>query len=104
MAKPEPLSDADLTAALEGLPGWSTESGQLTRTYRLPSHRQAAAMVAHLAAIQDELNHHAELTLGYNTLAVSVTTHSAGSRITELDVQLAQRIQAVAPAHRATDT
>ncbi|MCX2970626.1 4a-hydroxytetrahydrobiopterin dehydratase [Streptomyces sp. TRM70308] len=103
MARPQPLTDAELSTALAELPGWSADGGRLARTYRLPGHRHAAAFVVHVAAIQDELDHHAELTLGYRTLAVSVVTHSAGDRITELDARLARRIEDAAPAHGASD-
>ncbi|MTE21628.1 4a-hydroxytetrahydrobiopterin dehydratase [Streptomyces sp. TRM43335] len=96
---PRPLSQEEIDAALAELPGWESDGDRLRRTYSFAGHLPAAAMVIHVARIQDELDHHADLLLGYNTLAVSVNTHSAGGRITERDVELARRIAAVAPAH-----
>ncbi|MDX2704979.1 4a-hydroxytetrahydrobiopterin dehydratase [Streptomyces sp. PA03-6a] len=98
----EPLSHKEIEDRLAELPGWSlSEDGaSLLRTYRLP-HIPAAVFVMHIAQIQDELNHHSDLTLGYQTVAVSVTTHAAGGRLTERDFGLAQRIEAIAPAHGA---
>lgn len=98
---PEPLTDSQTREALAGLPGWSAEGGVIARTYSFGKHLPAAAMVMHVAAIQEELNHHSDMTLGYNKLSVSVNTHSAGGRITELDFTLARRIEAVAPGHGA---
>ncbi|MGK5497164.1 4a-hydroxytetrahydrobiopterin dehydratase [Streptomyces sp. URMC 125] len=98
---PRPLSREEIDAALAELSGWELDGDRLRRTYSFARHLQAAAMVVHVARIQDELDHHADLLLGYNTLAVSVNTHSVGGKVTGLDVELARRIEAVAPAHDA---
>lgn len=98
-AQLEPLSDKDIEERLAELPGWSAEGDLLCRSYRFHGHFPAAAMVVHIAQIQEELGHHAELTLGYNQLRVTVNTHSVGGRITHLDFGLARRIEDIAPAH-----
>ncbi|POX40201.1 4a-hydroxytetrahydrobiopterin dehydratase [Streptomyces sp. Ru73] len=97
----DPLTDKEIEDRLAELPGWTVADGRLTRTYRFDSHLPAAAMVIHVAQIQEELGHHSEQTLGYNTLAIAVNTHSAGGAITDLDFGLAQRIEAVAAGHGA---
>ncbi|MEU9266966.1 MULTISPECIES: 4a-hydroxytetrahydrobiopterin dehydratase [unclassified Streptomyces] len=97
----EPLSQKEIEDRLSELPGWSLDGDRLTRAYRLDSHFAAAALVVHVARIQDELDHHCELTLGYNTVSLAVNTHSAGGTVTDLDVELARRVEAVAPAHGA---
>jgi 4a-hydroxytetrahydrobiopterin dehydratase len=58
-------------------------------------------MVVHIAQVQEELDHHSDLTLGYNTITLTVNTHSVGGAITELDFQLARRVEALAPGHGA---
>ncbi|GEB52648.1 MULTISPECIES: 4a-hydroxytetrahydrobiopterin dehydratase [Streptomyces] len=99
---PQPLTREETEQALAGLPHWMTDGDSVSRTYSFEKHLPAAAMVVHISAIQEELNHHAELTLGYNTLAVSVNTHSVGGQVTELDIALARRIEAIAPGHGAS--
>lgn len=98
----EPLSHKEIEDRLAELPGWSLadDGATLERTYRLP-HLPGAVFVVHIAQIQDEVNHHSDLTLGYNTVAVAVTTHAAGGRLTNKDFDLARRIQDIAPAHGA---
>lgn len=98
---PEPLSDQQTDEALAGLPGWRREGDGIARDYSFDGHLPAAAMVLHVAALQEELNHHSELRLGYNTVAVSVTTHSAGGKVTDKDLTLARRIEEIAPGHGA---
>ncbi|MFF5563706.1 4a-hydroxytetrahydrobiopterin dehydratase [Streptomyces sp. NPDC012623] len=97
----EPLSQHEAEERLRPLPGWSLENGRVTRTYRLGTHAAAAAMVVHIAQIQDELNHHSELTLGYSTLTLAVSTHDAGGAVTGLDIALAERVESIAGAHGA---
>ncbi|MER7696052.1 MULTISPECIES: 4a-hydroxytetrahydrobiopterin dehydratase [unclassified Streptomyces] len=97
----EPLSPAEIDRRLESLPGWALEGDRISRTFRLPSHFAAAALTVHIARIQDELNHHSDLMLGYNAVALSVQTHDAGGRITEKDLALAARVSSAAAAHGA---
>jgi 4a-hydroxytetrahydrobiopterin dehydratase len=96
-----PLPAAEIGAALAALPGWNSEDDRLTRLYRLPSHLAAAAFVLHIASVQEEMDHHADLTLGYRTVEVASHTHSAGGRITALDVALARRVEELSAAHGA---
>ncbi|MFF0105080.1 4a-hydroxytetrahydrobiopterin dehydratase [Streptomyces hirsutus] len=97
----EPLSPQEIEDRLAGLPGWSLDDGRLTRSYRLGSHFAATAMVVHVAQVQEELDHHSDLTLGYNTVSVAVQTHSAGGAVTAKDVELAHKIEHLAPGHGA---
>ncbi|MFI5628919.1 4a-hydroxytetrahydrobiopterin dehydratase [Streptomyces sp. NPDC051664] len=97
----EPLSQKEIEDRLSELPGWALEGDRITRTYRLASHFAAAALAVHVAQIQDELNHHSDLTLGYNTVALAVHTHDAGGAVTEKDLTLAARVEAVAAVHGA---
>ncbi|MGW7199528.1 4a-hydroxytetrahydrobiopterin dehydratase [Streptomyces chryseus] len=97
----EPLSQKEIEDRLRELPGWSLDDNRITRTYRLGTHFAAAALVVHVAGIQDELDHHSDLTLGYNTVALTVNTHSAGGAVTDLDFALARRVEDIAPGHGA---
>ncbi|MDH2391985.1 4a-hydroxytetrahydrobiopterin dehydratase [Streptomyces sp. HNM0663] len=98
----EPLSQKEIEDRLRELPGWSLEGDRITRSYRLGSHFAAAAMAVHIARIQDELNHHSDLTLGYDTLGLSVHTHDAGGAVTAKDFALAERVEQIAPGHGAS--
>ncbi|MBX9421906.1 MULTISPECIES: 4a-hydroxytetrahydrobiopterin dehydratase [Streptomyces] len=95
----QPLSQKEIEDRLRELPGWSVEDDRLTRVYRLGDHFAATALVVHVARIQQELDHHSDLTLGYNTVTLSVNTHSAGGAVTEKDFELAERVEGIAPGH-----
>ncbi|MBQ1097498.1 4a-hydroxytetrahydrobiopterin dehydratase [Streptomyces sp. b94] len=97
----EPLSQEEIEERLAQLPGWSLDDGRLTRSYRLTSHFAATAMVVHIAQVQEELDHHSDLALGYNSVSLAVHTHSAGGAVTEKDVELARRVEDLAAGHGA---
>ncbi|MFF5183376.1 4a-hydroxytetrahydrobiopterin dehydratase [Streptomyces sp. NPDC000345] len=97
----EPLSQKEIEDRLSELPGWSLDGDRLTRSYRLVSHFAATALVVHVAQIQEDLDHHSDLTLGYNTVSLSVNTHSVGGAVTELDFRLARRVEEAAAGHGA---
>ncbi|MGW6460405.1 4a-hydroxytetrahydrobiopterin dehydratase [Streptomyces sp. NPDC055078] len=98
----EPLSLKEIEDRLRELPGWSLEDDRIARSYRLANHFAATAMVVHIAGIQDRLNHHADITLGYNTVSLTIHTHDAGGRVTERDFTLAERVESIAPGHGAS--
>ncbi|UUN30232.1 4a-hydroxytetrahydrobiopterin dehydratase [Streptomyces sp. FIT100] len=98
----EPLSQKEIEDRLRELPGWSQEGDRIARTYRLGTHFAATALVVHVAHIQDELDHHSDLTLGYHTVNLTVNTHDAGGAITDRDFELARRVESVAPSHGAS--
>ncbi|NEB75715.1 4a-hydroxytetrahydrobiopterin dehydratase [Streptomyces sp. SID14478] len=98
----QPLSQKEIEDRLAELPGWSLDGDRITRTYRLATHFAAAALVVHVAQAQEELNHHSDLTLGYNTVALAVHTHDAGGAVTAKDFELAHRVEELAPAHGAS--
>ncbi|MDI3417334.1 4a-hydroxytetrahydrobiopterin dehydratase [Streptomyces luteolus] len=94
-----PLSQQEIDDRLAELPGWEFRDDKLSRSYRLGSHFAAAALAVHIAQVQDELDHHSDLTLGYNSVKLSVNTHSVGGAVTEKDFGLAGRVEALAKAH-----
>ncbi|MGW2655620.1 4a-hydroxytetrahydrobiopterin dehydratase [Streptomyces sp. NPDC001478] len=96
-----PLPPHAIEEGLRELPGWEVDGDRIACSYRLPSHIAAAAFTMHVARIQDELNHHSDLALGYNTVALSVNSHDAGGKVTAKDLELAGRVAAAAPAHGA---
>ena len=97
MPRPPRLSDDDLAAALPGLPLWSGDGDGLRRTVELPSFRDAVAAIVAIADVAEEMDHHPDIDLRWRTLHLNLVSHSAGG-VTELDLELARRIDALLPA------
>ncbi|MER5969069.1 4a-hydroxytetrahydrobiopterin dehydratase [Streptomyces sp. NPDC002055] len=97
----EPLTDRHITSALAELPGWTVEGGALTASYK-GKREQLPSFYAAVATAEDSANHHARITILYNTLTFALTTHDAGDRITERDVAMARTISGLAEEHGLT--
>ena len=48
-----------------------------------------------LAPICESMNHHPEINWIYNKIELTLSTHDAGDKITELDYQLANKIDEI---------
>jgi 4a-hydroxytetrahydrobiopterin dehydratase len=97
MPGPPRLPPDEIAAALHGLPHWSGDGDGIHRTVELPSFRDAVAAIGSIADVAEELDHHPDIDLRWRTLHIAVVTHSAGG-VTEFDVKLARRIDALLPA------
>jgi 4a-hydroxytetrahydrobiopterin dehydratase len=91
-----PLTQAKITKALEGLPGWSREGEGLVKTFTFESFPAALSFMVRVGCEAEAMNHHPEWTNVYNRVAVRLNTHEAGGKITAKDVELAGRMEVVA--------
>lgn len=96
----EALTQAQIEELLKDLPGWSTDGRKIERSYEI-AHIPGAAFIVHIAAIQDDLGHHSDATLGYKAVHVSISSSDLGGYVAEHDVELARRIEAAAIGHGA---
>lgn len=92
---PEPLDATALAALGDALPGWKVDGGSLVRDVEAPTFPAAIEWVVMIAAAAEQLDHHPDIDIRWRRLHLVLSTHSAGGRITELDVALAQRIDAI---------
>ena len=93
MAKPLPKSEIE--AALAGLPGWSLEGDALAKTFKFGSFREAMSFMMRVAFEAEAMDHHPDWTNVYNRVAIRLSTHDAGGKVTAKDLALARKIQAV---------
>lgn len=92
-----PLSPAEITAALAGLPGWATaaEGDAIEKTYKFANFRDALAFIVRLGFECEAMDHHPDLRNVYNRVTLRLNTHDAGNKITAKDVELAKRAEKV---------
>ena len=84
-------------AALAQLDGWRAADGReaIVKSYRFKDFAEAFAVMTRVALAAEKLDHHPEWFNVYDRLDVTLATHDAGG-VTELDVQLAQILDAAA--------
>lgn len=92
MPSREPLSEAAIDDALSDLDGWSYAEDKIAVTYQFSDFREAISFIVRLSFYAEEMNHHPELENVYNTVSIALTTHDAGGKVTEMDVELATKI------------
>jgi 4a-hydroxytetrahydrobiopterin dehydratase len=89
----ELLSAAEVAARLKRLPDWSSaETGAaLTRTFKFDDFKAALSFVNRVGDEAEQLDHHPDIDIRWNKVALTLSTHSAGG-LTERDFTLAHRI------------
>jgi 4a-hydroxytetrahydrobiopterin dehydratase len=95
---PAPLSDAEITELLRGLPGWVRVGDEITRTFNIRYHG-GVALIVHVADIERLVGHHADIDLRWGTVRFGITTHDAGHKLSRADFELAHRISGIVAAH-----
>lgn len=93
----QPLSGAEIAAALETLPGWAHRDGALFREVVFASFSEAIDFMLHAADEADALDHHPDWANCHRQVRIRLTTHAAGDRVTRVDLLLARRMQALLP-------
>ena len=92
-----PLPDSQIADALP--PGWRHESdgdeSRLEQTFSFDGFREAFAFLTRVAFEAEDLDHHPEIANVYDTVHLSLSTHDAGNRVTETDLELARRVSAI---------
>ncbi len=89
----ELLGDEAIGAALGGL-AWERHGAELVKVVRRHDFGEALAYVNEVGALAEEVGHHPDVELRWNTVTLRLSTHFRGG-ITELDLALACRIDAL---------
>ena len=89
------LSKTEIDTKLEALPGWTTDGTEISRTFEFDDFATAVDFVARLVEPAESAQHHPDLTISYNKVTVSLSTHDAGG-LTEKDFTLAEEISQLA--------
>jgi 4a-hydroxytetrahydrobiopterin dehydratase len=90
-----PLPKTEIENALASLAGWKWENDTLVKTYKFGSFREAISFMVRAAFEAEAMNHHPDWSNVYNRVAVRLTTHDAGDKVTAKDLELAGHIQRV---------
>ncbi len=91
----EPLSSSQIASLSQQLPAWSLVEGKLHRELRFADFSEAFGFMSRVALAAEQLGHHPEWSNVWNRVVIDLTTHDSGG-LTELDLELARRIDAIA--------
>jgi 4a-hydroxytetrahydrobiopterin dehydratase len=90
----ELLTEAEITAALAGVPAWTREGSAITTVTTRQDFRDALLYVGAVAYLAESANHHPDIAIAWNKVTLTLSTHSAGG-LTANDFALARQISAL---------
>ena len=83
------LSEEEVRQALRQLPGWRSEGAAIVKEFTFDGgFMGSVGYVNRLAEAAEAADHHPDLTISWNTVTVSWSTHSQGG-VTENDLKMA---------------
>ena len=96
MTRPPRLDPGTVDQALAaaGSP-WVRSGEHLELERRFETFSDAVAFVNEVAALAEEADHHPDIEIHWNEVVLRLWTHTAGG-VTQLDLELARRIDALA--------
>ena len=87
-----PLADAEITAALETLPGWSRAGDEIVKTFAFESFAAAIAFVVRVGFLAERADHHPDIDVRWRNVRIALSTHSEHG-LTNRDLDLAAEIE-----------
>jgi 4a-hydroxytetrahydrobiopterin dehydratase len=91
-----PLSQTEIDQKIQAIPQWQQSAQTIKRTFKFKNFVEAIAFVNQLVEPSETAGHHPDLTISYNQVIVSLTSHDAGG-LTDKDFALAKTISNLAP-------
>lgn len=88
------LSDEQVSERLAGLDDWSREGDSIVHVETLADFKAAILYVGAVAYLAESANHHPDVTIQWNKVTLTLSTHSAGG-LTANDFDLAAKISAL---------
>jgi len=89
------LSESEIEAKLAGLPGWERSGAAIAKKFGCGDFVGSVEFVSSLVEPAEAMNHHPDLEISWDTVTVTLSTHSEGG-LTENDFELAAKIDALA--------
>jgi 4a-hydroxytetrahydrobiopterin dehydratase len=89
------LDEEAIEARLAEIDGWEREGETITKTFKRGDFVGSVEFVRQLVEPAEDMGHHPDLSVSWDEVSVTITTHAAGG-LTESDFELAKRIDALA--------
>jgi 4a-hydroxytetrahydrobiopterin dehydratase len=89
-----PLGDSEIDAKLTEHPGWERDGSTIRKSFKRGDFVGSVNFVRSLVAPAEAMNHHPDVKISWDTVTVSLSTHSNGG-VTAADFELANKIDAL---------
>jgi 4a-hydroxytetrahydrobiopterin dehydratase len=88
------LTEPQITAELAANPGWTRDGNSIKAVAERADFRDALLYVGAIAYLAERANHHPDITIAWNRVTLTLSTHSAGG-LTANDFALARQISSL---------
>ncbi len=88
------LSKPEIQERLKKMPEWSHAGKGIHKKFTFKAFMPAIAFVNKIAEAAETAGHHPDITINYNVVSLSLSTHSEGG-VTEKDFDLAAKIDQI---------
>jgi 4a-hydroxytetrahydrobiopterin dehydratase len=88
------LSQAEIDSKLAELPGWERSGQAIEKQFKCGDFVGSVEFVDRLVESAEAMNHHPDLAVSWDTVTVTISTHSEGG-LTAADFELAAKIDAL---------
>ena len=88
------LSDAEIEKKLAELSGWERADEAIRKSFKRDDFVGSVRFVSSLVEPAEEMNHHPDVAISWDTVTVTISTHSEGG-LTAADFELAEKIDAL---------
>lgn len=90
-----PLDDPEIEERLSRLTGWERSGEAIRKSFGRGDFAGSIEFASRLVEPADAMNHHPDLEVSWDTVTVTLSTHSEGG-LTAADFELAAKIDALA--------
>ena len=84
------LNHSQIVTQLTRLPRWNRRGKRISRTFVFDDFMQGIRFLNQVARLAEGMNHHPDISIRYNKIGLSLTTHDEGG-LTIKDFKLAQK-------------
>ena len=88
------LGDEEIEARLAELSGWERRGEEIVKAFERGDFVGSVKFVDALVAPAEEMGHHPDLEISWDTVTVTISTHSEGG-LTAADFELAGKIDSL---------
>jgi 4a-hydroxytetrahydrobiopterin dehydratase len=88
------MDEAGIILALDTVPQWARYGEIISRTFEFKDFPAAMKFVKNVAELAEQAQHHPDMDIRWNKVALALTTHDAGG-LTEKDFELARQCDAL---------
>jgi 4a-hydroxytetrahydrobiopterin dehydratase len=88
------MESDDIHRRLEEVEGWERSGNSIRKQFKLDDFKGSVRFVDQIVEPAEDMGHHPDLEISWNTVTVKLSTHSEGG-LTEADFELAERIDSL---------